>query len=881
MEIQELIYKNMSAQIMTLRPKQNEAYSLMSQGKSIFLTGPAGSGKSKVIEMFAEHYKDSKRIAITSTTGTSALLIGGVTLHSYTGIGLGKGSLESITSLIFKRSYLCKRWNELEVLIIDEISMLSPELFDKLEKIAKIVRNNFSPFGGIQLIISGDFCQLPCIESEKFCNQATSWNSCIDRTIYLHEIIRQCDPQFQNCLNHIRLGQTPSDIIELLESRVGAVLENDYGIKPTKLYSLNYAVDFVNNKELDKLADEKNPEFFEYEMEITVYKSKNRAMVEEKFKKYCTAPTNLQLCVGAQVMLLHNLDLEAKLANGSRGVVVNFENDIPVVKFLDGTVRTIDYHIWEIEENDTPLMRAVQIPLKLAYAISIHKCCSGDTMIYTDNGLKKISKISSDLVIDHQTMTTEEISINVMGKTGYEEATQIYKGKIEKTIRLTTSFGYTIEGSYRHPLLIYDGEEKWKKLPEIKLGDYIVLKKYTECFGRKISTAKFIEENCKLQYNIPNLVDDELCYLIGLLIGNGCYSVKTNYPVEFFINKDCVDVKNRFVSIFESIFGINCNVYDNFSKSKYKLKINSKHVRNFLQWCGLDYVTSKRKTIPWVILENTYESQVECLKGLYDTNGGVNKTCVHYTTVSYDLAKDIQNILLNIGIISSLRDLNGRSRKKYRLYITDYQAHNFYNLVGFIDPVKQSKLERLYRIYNLDIIKSNTNYIPGGKEIVKQLTHSKYYKMNKMCGNIPLKCSKLISKIIRGKQEFRTRQLKYLYENLNNIEMYGKAGEKIAYLYKNNLFFDRIVKIEECENQLYDLYVPSDHTFIGNGIVNHNSQGCSLDYVEIDLSEIFEYGQAYVALSRVKSLEGLSLIGLDIDKIKAHPEAIEFYENLL
>lgn len=876
----------MSEQIMTLRPKQNEAYSLMAQGKSIFLTGPAGSGKSKVIGMFADHYKDSKRIAITSTTGTSSLLIGGVTLHSYTGIGLGKGSVEAITSLIFQRSYLRKRWNELQVLIIDEISMLSPELFDKLEEIARIVRHNPNPFGGIQLVLSGDFCQLPCIDSEKFCNHAVSWNSCIERTIYLHEILRQGDPLFQNCLNHIRLGQTPSDVIELLESRVGVVLENEYGIKPTKLYSLNYAVDFVNNKELDRLAIEGDPDFFEYEMEITVYKSKNRAMVEEKFKKYCTAPTTLQLCVGAQVMLLHNLDLEAKLANGSRGVVVNFANDIPVVKFLDGTVRIIDYHIWEIEENDIPLMRAVQIPLKLAYAISIHKCCTGDTMIYTDNGLKKISKISSDLVIDHQSMTTEEISINVMGKTGYEEATQIYKGEIEKTIRLTTSLGYTIEGSYRHPLLIYDGEEEWKKLPEIQLGEYIVLKKDTKCFGRKISTATFIEESCKVQYNIPDLVESELCYLIGLLIGDGCYSVKTDYPIEFCIHKDCVDVKNRFLSIFESIFGTSCNVYDNSSKSTYKLMINSKHIRSFLEWCGLDYVTSERKTIPWVVLENTYESQVECLKGLYDTDGGVNKTCVHYTTVSYDLAKDIQNILLNIGIISSLRELKGRSRKKYgqiyRLHITGYQAHIFYNLIGFIDPVKQSKLERLHEVYKLDI-KSNINYIPGGKEIVIQLRYAiyEYYKVNNRCSNIPSKCSKLISRIIRGKQEFTTGQLKYLYENINNIEMFGEVGRKIAYLYKNNLFFDRVVKIEEGENQLYDLYVPSDHTFIGNGIINHNSQGCSLDYTEIDLSEIFEYGQAYVALSRVKSLEGLSLIGLDIDKIIAHPEAIEFYQSLL
>ena len=409
MELEEIKYKMLQRKTIALNKDQRYAYELMALGKSIFITGAGGTGKTSCIKMFYNLYKNSKNIAMTSTTGTSAILFNGTTLHSFLGIGLGKGTVKNISDKILDKKYILKRWTKLNVLIIDEISMLSPILFDKLEETARIVRNNSLPFGGIQLILSGDFCQLPCIDSNEFCFSANSWNNCVKNTCYLTEIIRQSDQDFQNCLNEVRIAQLGPKSISMLQSRVGVELTNSFGVIPTRLYPLNKDVDDINTKELDKLAITDST-FYQYDIEFKVHSSKNVDFIIEKYKKHTIAPETLQLVVGALVMLIHNLDIDSKRVNGSRGIVIGFSSDIPIVKFVTGEERLIDYHVWEIEECDTKILTITQIPLKLAWACSIHKS-QGCSLDYVEIDLGNIFEYGQSYCGLSRVKTIEGLSI--------------------------------------------------------------------------------------------------------------------------------------------------------------------------------------------------------------------------------------------------------------------------------------------------------------------------------------------------------------------------------------------------------------------------------------------------------------------------------------
>ena len=404
-----------------LSKDQLKAFNAVMAGKSIFLTGEAGTGKSWVLKKIVRSLRDKRKcVGVTSTTGVSALNmeLGATTLHAYLGIGLGRGSVDALCCKISKRApsipsdpknnFMEQRWKDLHVLIIDEISMLSPELFDKLNNVAKTIRQGpqslLKPvdrpsWGGIQLILVGDFLQLPVVKMTARTFEAKTWESSIDETHILTTNHRQStDSNYKKILSCMRSGNLTDSVLHSINQRVCLPASNAE-IKPTVLCSTNAAADVINSDELNKLADS-DPDI-EFNSYSAVVEKKNRKFPTCKMTKLAKAsivPEELEICVGAQVMLLRNyyerenrredgtiIHLTASslsqlvYCNGSRGVVVDFDDDnFPVVRFASGGIMTIEPHVVEFKTADsngreTTNFTLTQIPLKVAYAITIHK----------------------------------------------------------------------------------------------------------------------------------------------------------------------------------------------------------------------------------------------------------------------------------------------------------------------------------------------------------------------------------------------------------------------------------------------------------------------------------------------------------------------------
>lgn len=363
-----------------LTDKQSYAFDSLKNGHNVFLTGPAGSGKTYLLKIFIEWFinyrqNDNEKIYITSTTGLSALLIDGMTINRYSGIGTGDKSVEDYFKKIMKMIHIKKRWLSTKVLIIDEISMMNPDTFDKLEILAQKIRKNNAPFGGIQVILSGDFLQLPPINCQNFCFDSFSWQFVIHKTIYFDKIVRQQDIRLQNILNNIRIGSVNDDVKEILNNCLNKDLSNSDGIVPTLLYSRKNMVYEYNMLELNKLINEHTLEnhyyqsYFEFGKNI---KEESKDFLKDLLNSQYQVEDSIKLSVQTQVMLTVNIP-EFGLANGSRGIITGFSsNNFPIVLFMNNQKLEITFHEYLLDEGGQTVKK-FQIPLIHAWAITIHK----------------------------------------------------------------------------------------------------------------------------------------------------------------------------------------------------------------------------------------------------------------------------------------------------------------------------------------------------------------------------------------------------------------------------------------------------------------------------------------------------------------------------
>ena len=378
--------------------KQKEALDILKSGYNTFLTGPPGSGKTFLLNKYIQYLKKNNIVvSVTASTGIAATHMGGVTLHSWSGLGIRDELDDSEIKKACERGYLRKRIKNTNVLIIDEISMIKASQFEAVNKICQFIKRNPRPFGGMQVVCSGDFFQLPPVyrpfdsaqgkhenitqgelfdankNKQGFVTESDIWKKMEMKICYLDEQYRTKDKKLTKILNHIRENEAEKSRELLLLERNNLGHERSRREKiMTKLYTHNIDVDTINYTELNKIKGK------EYRYQMTF---RGNPVVSDILKKSCLAPEKLILKEGAHVMFIKN-NFEAGYVNGTQGKVVDFvAADLPVVETEEGKRITVTYTDWTIEEPDatiggdkTTIVAGIsQIPLRLAWAITVHK----------------------------------------------------------------------------------------------------------------------------------------------------------------------------------------------------------------------------------------------------------------------------------------------------------------------------------------------------------------------------------------------------------------------------------------------------------------------------------------------------------------------------
>lgn len=371
---------------------QSQALEILHSGASVYLTGAPGAGKTYVLNDFVEQArKDGLSVAVTASTGIAATHINGQTIHSWSGLGVSTSLSEPVLKRIMTRRK--KAIKNADILVIDEVSMIHAWLFDLVDEICRRARKNELPFGGLQVVVSGDFFQLPPVSvssrnedllgtsvtllqsrekytaagknREGFITESFAWDALNPVVCYLTEQHRQDDGQLLAVLTAIREGAVAQEDYEVVASRISAHYDESDVI--THLFPSNRQADSLNDVRLTMLKDEAH---------TFVATSAGPSQLVERLKKNMLAPENLVLKVGASVMALRN-DPDKQFVNGSLGVVTGFTSQTkggwPIVEFDNGHVVTMKPADWEVTDAEVILATVSQVPLRCAWGITIHK----------------------------------------------------------------------------------------------------------------------------------------------------------------------------------------------------------------------------------------------------------------------------------------------------------------------------------------------------------------------------------------------------------------------------------------------------------------------------------------------------------------------------
>ncbi|HCH21441.1 MAG TPA: ATP-dependent endonuclease [Bifidobacterium sp.] len=372
--------------------RQDEAIAILDSGANVFLTGAPGAGKTYVLNEFVRQARaDGASVSVTASTGIAATHINGTTIHSWSGVGLANVLSDSLVKTI--RTRRKRKIQAADILVIDEVSMLHAWLFDMVDQVCRILRNDRRPFGGLQVVLSGDFFQLPPVSvsgrnhdlvtpspeflasreryakaglnPEGFVTESLVWRELQPVICYLTEQHRQDDGKLLGVLTDIRSGSVSDADRDILLTRLGAMPEP--GEQAVNLFPVNRQADTLNDLRLHEIAEDPHEYYAE---------SSGQANLVERLTKNMLAPEHLLLKTGAAVMAVRN-DADHQYVNGSLGTVRGFvaenKGGWPIVEFENGNIVTMRPSSWEMQDGDTVLATVKQVPLRCAWAITIHK----------------------------------------------------------------------------------------------------------------------------------------------------------------------------------------------------------------------------------------------------------------------------------------------------------------------------------------------------------------------------------------------------------------------------------------------------------------------------------------------------------------------------
>ena len=438
------------------------------------------------------------------------------------------------------------------------------------------------------------------------------------------------------------------------------------------------------------------------------------------------------------------------------------------------------------------------------------KCLKSDSIIFTENGLATLSDLKP---ADSRLKEFSELkNCRLKTRLTTESATHFYNGGREKTLRIKTRYGFEIEGTPEHRLWIRrkNGLEGWGYFSDLSVGDIVSIEKNIDLWGESISIENF---NPKLdartkRYELPQFLDENLGYLLGLLIGDGTTTYKNGFlltTIDEFILKE-------FTNIVFKLFGYEIKPRKNISYS-----VTSVQIRLFLESLGLGYDTAIKKYVPHKILSAPKEIVIAFLQGLFDTDGWVanHQAKVFLATSSEKLARQVQMILLNLGIVASLTVRETKRNPSYKLGIYGAEAIRFHKIVGF----------RLERKKNRQFLASDVRMpnlgIPNLNVTLKKIQHRIVNTKNKP---VALKKDKKINSIFYTYLP-NNRNISYnkLQELIDYCQNNGVACNELEEINSNHYFYDTIKSIENSEAEVFDLSVANDHSYIANGFVSHNS----------------------------------------------------------